>query len=111
MNKSKEKIVDIATLVKEGDKIYVPSALYVYRGSDDFHGGLATISKVIKEDLPIDHFNYCFVRIKERPGTGYNLRVLLGQQESLKAEYGETIAHPDPDLREEFNPSPNADWK
>ncbi len=30
----------------KGDKIYVPSAYYVYRGEDDFEGGLATINKV-----------------------------------------------------------------
>ena len=29
-----------------GERIYVPGSMYVYRGTDDFAGGLATISKV-----------------------------------------------------------------
>ena len=34
-------------LPNKGDKIYIPTELYVYRGEDDIDGGLATISEVI----------------------------------------------------------------
>jgi len=94
-----------------GQKIYVPSSLYVYRGEDDFAGGIATISKIEKSDfLPPDHYNYLMVGIAERPGSMYNWRPLLERQEELKKMYGDQIAHPDPDDRPEFNDY-NADWR
>jgi hypothetical protein len=94
-----------------GQKIYVPSSLYVYRGQDDFAGGIATINKIEKSDfLPPDHYNYLMVGIAERPGSMYNWRPLLERQEELKKMYGDQIAHPDPDDRPEFNDY-NADWR
>lgn len=93
-----------------GQKIYVPTSLYVYRGADDFAGGIATINKIEKsESLPHDHYNYIMVGITERPGTMYNWRPLLERQEELKKMFGDEIAHPDPDDRPEFNDG-NADW-
>lgn len=96
---------------KVGEKIYVPSSLYVYRGRDDFAGGIATISKVElnKFGNGPDKPNYCFVNIEERPGVGYNWRSLEEEQKKLKELYGDQIAHPDPDDRPEFNDS-EADW-
>lgn len=91
------------------EKIYVPSSLYVYRGKDDFAGGIATISNVKIEGYSPDNPNYCFVVIEERPGTRYNWYLLEKDQERLKEMYGDQIAHPDPDDREEFNDS-EADW-
>jgi len=57
-----------------GDKIYVPSSIYVYRGADDFCGGIATVSKVEVDKYKngSDNPNYCFVSVKERPGSAYN---------------------------------------
>ena len=97
---------------KAGEKIYVPSSMYVYRGSDDFAGGIATISKVELDQygLGVDHPNYCFIKIQERPGHGYNWRLIEKDQEKLKKMYGDQIAHPDPDDRPEFNDS-EADWQ
>lgn len=93
-----------------GQKIYVPTSLYVYRGEDDFAGGLATINKIEKADfLPSDHYNYLSVGITERPGTMYNWRPLLERQEELKKMFGDEVCHPDPDLSPEFNDD-NADW-
>jgi hypothetical protein len=94
-----------------GQKIYVPTSLYVYRGEDDFSGGLATINEIEKsKSLPPNHYNYLMVGISERPGTMYNWRPLLERQEELKKMYGDEIAHPDPDLSPEFNDD-NADWR
>lgn len=94
-----------------GQKIYVPSSLYVYRGQDDFAGGKATINKIERsKDLPPDHYNYLMVGIEGRPGTMYNWRPLLERQEELEKMYGDQIAHPDPDDRPEFNDY-NADWR
>ncbi len=95
----------------KGEKIYVPTSLHVYRGEDDFQGGLATIDKVEYSDhLPKDHCNYTMVGIKERKNTMYNWLGLLEKQEELEARFGEQLAHPDPDYRSEFN-QPDADWK
>lgn len=89
---------------KIGDKIYVPTSLYLGHGMDDFEGGIATISGIVESNsLPKDHSNYYMVRIEERPGAKYNLRYLLENQEKWKKRYGEEIAHPDPDDRPEFN--------
>jgi hypothetical protein len=84
---------------KVGDVIYVPSALYVFRGSDDFQGGKATVSRV--------EFN--FVNIVERPNHGYNWDLLRDEQEKLKERFGDNVAHPDPDDRPEFNDE-NEGW-
>lgn len=94
-----------------GQKIYVPSSLYVFRGANDFSGGLATIDNILyNKHLPKDHVNYTMIVIKERKDTSYNWNVLLEKQESLSKEYAGKIAHPDPDLRPDFNDE-NADWK
>lgn len=96
---------------KVGDKIYVPSAYYVYRGENDFDGGLATITIVEpSKHLPKDHFNYWMIGIDSRPNTMYNWRNLMKEQDELKLEYEGKVAKPNPDLSPEFN-NPNADWK
>lgn len=96
---------------KVGELIYVPGAAYVYRGSEDFAGGIAVISKVEKSThLSPDHYNYIMIGIDSRPNTMYNYRSLLEEQEELKKEYRDRVAHPDPDHRPEFN-QPDADWK
>lgn len=96
---------------KVGDKIYVPSSYYVYRGEDDFKGGLATINKVeASNHLPKDHFNYWMVGIEGRPSTMYNYGVLVEKQEVLKKEYAGRVAHSNPDFNPKFN-QPNADWR
>lgn len=95
-----------------GDKIYIPGSLHVYRGADDIAGGLATIDEVFPSNfLSENHFNYWMVSLKEiGSSTHYNWRDLMKQQKELKERYGDEIAHPDPDYREEFN-QPNADWQ
>lgn len=94
-----------------GDKIYVPSSYYVYRGGGDFEGGLATINKVeANKHLSEDHINYWMVGIEGRPSTMYNWRVLAEEQDELKKEYADKVAYSSPDLRPEFN-QPNADWR
>jgi len=97
---------------KVGEKIYVPDEMYVYRGRDDFAGGLATISKVDVDPYGFGpgHPNFCFVSIEERPNHGYNWGGLEDKQEEYKEVYGDQIAHPDPDLSPEFNDD-NADWR
>ena len=95
---------------KVGDKIYVPCSYYVYRGEDDFQGGLATINKIeYSKHLPKDHFNYTMVGIEERCSTMYNYKCLLENQKELKKEYEGITAKPTPDYSIEFN-QVNADW-
>ncbi len=96
---------------KIGDKIYVPSCYYVYRGEDNFEGGLATINKIEeKKHLPKDDTNYWFVGIEGRPTTMWNWKILLKEQNELKRKHMGQIAHSNPDLSAEFN-QPDADWK
>lgn len=91
-------------LPKIGDKIYVPTSLYLSHGHDDFEGGIATVSGIHTNDgLPPDHTNYYMVSVKEHPGTKYNLKILLEEQDKLKERFKDQIAHPDPDDRPEFN--------
>jgi len=97
---------------KVGQKIYVPTSLHVYRGEDDFAGGIATISEIeYSANLPKDHYNYTFVGIEEQKGSMYNWKNLLKDQKKLKKEFGKQIAHPDPDYDDDVNCHPNADWK
>ena len=95
----------------KGQKIYVPTSIYVYRGEDDFMGGIATISDIEYDKiLPKDHYNHIMISIEENPKTGYNWNYIYENQKKWKKEYKGQIAHPDPDLRPEFNDD-NADWR
>lgn len=59
------KKVNKSLYPKVGDPIYVHGSSYVYRGRDDFRGGLASISEVrLSNHLPEDHVNYIMVSIK-----------------------------------------------
>lgn len=80
-----------------GQKIYVPTTLYLSHGLDDFVGGIATISKIKPEE------HYILIGIEERPGTLYNWKYLKEGQKEWKKRYGKNKAHPDPDDRPEFN--------
>lgn len=95
---------------KIGDEIYVPSSYYVYRGEDDFEGGLAIINNIeFSKHLPEEHFNYIMIGIEGRT-TMYNYKSLLEKQAQLKKEFKNSVAHSNPDLRPEFN-QPDGDWK
>lgn len=91
-------------LPKIGEKIYVPTSLYLSHGLDDFAGGIATIEGIHTNDfLPPDDINYYMVSINERPNTHYNWKHLLEEQDELKKKYKNKIAHLIPDDRPEFN--------
>ena len=90
MNKIQHKI---------GDKLYIPSAFYISRGSDDVAGGLATIKAfVISKTLPEDHYNYAMVVFEECSGRSLNYNYLMENQEEWAKEYQGRIAHPCPDV-------------
>ena len=87
---------------KKGDKIYVPTSLYLSHGRDDFCGGIATVEDV-EETVNCGEPAHV-IEIKERPGHGYYWENWLrDNQEKWKAEYGNQIAHKDPDLTPEMN--------
>jgi hypothetical protein len=92
---------------KVGDEIYVDSALYVYRGRDDFRGGKVKVSRVRHQT---SLFELWWVTVEERPGTEYNWTHLAPKQAELAARYGEERGRPDPDLEPEFNDD-EADWR
>lgn len=88
-------------VVRVGDEIHVPTALYMSHGADDFLGGKARVSKVsvgISAGVPT-----VFVSIEERPGSQYNWALLSEQQSALATQLGDRRSRPDPDYRPEFN--------
>lgn len=81
-----------------GDKIYVPTSLYLSRGADYVIGGEATIKKVISEK------GYClFVEVREHPGCEYFWKSLLSQQSHLRVKFGNQKARQSPDLYPKSN--------
>jgi len=87
--------------LRPGDVIYLDTELYISHGRDDFRGGLAEViefSADISAGKPTP-----FVRAVQEPDTWHNWRELAGAQKKLRAEFGKKWAHPDPDLRPEFN--------
>ncbi len=89
-----------------GDIVYVDTELYLWHGVDDFRGGRARVTAVKLEtsrgrSVP-------FIEVAENPGTSYNWEHLAGKQAALAAEFRDAWAHPDPDLRPEFNDDPHA---
>jgi hypothetical protein len=94
--------MDSIPIPKVGDKIYVNSSFYLSHGVDDFAGGIATVSKV-GEALNAGKKVHV-VSIVERPNHGYYWENGIGlNQEKMKAEYGDKIAHPDPDNHPDSN--------
>src|SRR5688572_14579213 len=84
---------------KEGDQMYIPSAMYISRGSEDRVGGLATIKKIdVDKNLGSEHPNGVFVTFEEFPNSSFNYKYLLEQQEELKSKFGDKKAYPDPDV-------------
>lgn len=85
-----------------GDKIYVPSDLFLDHGRDDRIGGIAMIAKVSVENR--GGKNYHIVEVKEFPGVFYNWELaLLPEQARLKQRFGKKMAHYSPDERNQFN--------
>jgi hypothetical protein len=82
---------------KPGDVIYVDTDLYVWHGADDFRGGKATVSAVRTEGTSVG------IEVAQNPGTVYTWALLEPKQAELEAQFGDSWAHPDPDLRPEFN--------
>lgn len=84
---------------KVGDDIYIPSACYISRGSDDRVGGLARINSIeVNEKLPEDNYNRIFVCVDEIQNTSFNYAYLLEMQDKLKEEFRDNRAYPDPDI-------------
>lgn len=85
-----------------GQEIYIPSALYLSRGRDDVCGGRAVVTKVIEEKHG-DRIVHG-IQVKGLPNRTYYWENGLAQrQEELRNRFGDLLAHPDPDKREEFN--------
>jgi hypothetical protein len=94
----KEKLEQKIKRPSEGDKIYIPTSLYLSHGRDDFWGGICIISKIEKYGN-----NNFFIKIKENPGASYNYNSLLEQQEELKERYGTSKGEKCPDNSLESN--------
>src|SRR5258708_34157786 len=86
-----------ASAPRVGEWIWVPSSSFMSHGRDDFEGGRAQVSAVNQEPYGLA------VSIAERPGVKYNWAQLALRQPELRARFGPKTAHPDPDLRNDFN--------
>jgi hypothetical protein len=87
--------------LRKGDVVYVDTELYISHGRDDFRGGLAEVTEVrpdISKGKPTP-----FIRVAQEPDTLHNWKILAADQKKLRAEFGKSWAHPDPDNRAEFN--------
>lgn len=87
--------------LRKGDVVYVDTELYISHGRDDFRGGLAEVTEVrpdISKGQPTP-----FIRVAQEPDTLHNWKILAADQKKLRAEFGKSWAHPDPDNRAEFN--------
>ncbi len=85
----------------KGDVIYIGTELYLGHGRDDFRGGLAEVIEVrpdISKGKPTP-----FIRVAQELDTLHNWKILAADQKKLRAEFGKSWAHPDPDNRAEFN--------
>lgn len=94
----------MTSVPKPGDVVYVDTDLYLWHGVDDFRGGRATVVAVTGggskwKDVP-------FIEVAQNPGCRYNWELLAAKQGALAAEFGDAWAHPEPDLRPEFNEWP-----
>ena len=87
-----------------GDVIYVDTDLYLSHGADDFRGGKATVTAVRPGRSKGGAVP--FVEVAQNPGCLYNWELLAPKQAELAAQFGDAWAHPDPDLRPEFNDGP-----
>ena len=85
--------------MKHGDKIYVPTAMYIDRGEDDVKGGWATVETVTQTQYGT------WVTTIQIPGRRYNAVLLGADQENLKEKYGDQEAQPDPDMHPKPNPT------
>ena len=87
--------------LQKGDVVYIDTELYISHARDDFRGGLAEVTEVrpdISKGKPTP-----FIRVAQEPDTLHNWKILAADQKKLRAEFGKSWAHPDPDNRAEFN--------
>lgn len=81
-----------------GDKLYIYNSIHISRGSADVCGSLAEIEEIIRDNrLPDDSINSHFVKFKGLT-SHYNYKMLLQEQEELKARFGNQQAHSSPDV-------------
>lgn len=89
-----------------GEPIYIPTSLHVYRGRDDFEGGLCVVNRIeMGKSAGKPTF---FIGIKETVGVLYNWEHLISNQEEWTKEYAGRKGRRNPDFRSEFNK--DDDW-
>ena len=88
-------------LPKIGQDVYIPTALYLGHGVDDFRGGLCRIRKI---EFGKSAGKECIcIEVEENLGTFYNWKLLQEKQKKLAKEYGKRRGYQDPDYRPEMN--------
>ena len=84
-----------------GRDVYIPTALHLSHGVDDFEGGLCRIVRV-SEGISAGK-KVLFIEVAERPDHSYNWECLRDEQEKLKKEYGRSRGRKAPDYSPELN--------
>ena len=87
-------------LPKVGDKVYIPSEIYVSHGADDIRGGLTAIAKV---EVSGPNNKNVWIVTEFDSVTRYAWPALKDQQAELQKEFGDAAPGAKPDLRPEFN--------
>lgn len=91
--------------VKPGDELYVWSSYSIDHGEDDVDGGCAIVERVHHKPVPqnpVNDWMVSFVGLDR----SYNLTILLEQQDKLRKEFGDRIAHQCPDIPGAICPNP-----
>src|SRR5205807_2172228 len=81
---------------QKGESCWLPTRLYIDHGWDDFHGGKATITGVDIDWLCANPFNRLTITTAESERS-HNWLVLMEEEESNRASYGDEPAYPDPE--------------
>lgn len=94
-------VTPLPQLPKVGDNIYIDTRLYMYRGEDDFIGGLAKVISI--EEKEIRGKSVHVIKVEEDKIRSYLWEDIVGKQAEWKNLFGDRRACPKPDLRPEFN--------
>jgi hypothetical protein len=88
-----------------GQEIYIKSSYYIDHGEDDVDGGLAHIERIEYNPGCKNPINRVMVKVREVDGHQYNYFTLMGDQDKLRADYGDREAKNNPDLDENGYPN------
>jgi hypothetical protein len=82
---------------KVGELVYMDTRCSIDHGYDDVRGGLAQVSRV-KHGMSGGDDKCVFIEVAQHDRGGNWTQWLCPDQKKLMKEFGDRVAHPDPDL-------------